>query len=88
MSITHHSNNNREFEAYLIEIKKIPSGSGSMSKREIMDYFSSFVEDYNTATMPHEKFYNYDKWEMSQHMKKEKKRKRHEEFDDEELRRR
>lgn len=25
------------------------------------------MEDYNTATMPHEKFYNLQKWEDKQH---------------------
>ena len=78
----------REFEEYLVEVKKIASGSGSMSKREIMEYFSSYIEDYNTATMPSEKFYNYDKWEMEQYHKKNKKRKSHNVYDDEELRRR
>lgn len=23
------------------------------------------MEDYNTATMPHEKYYNYERWEMA-----------------------
>jgi hypothetical protein len=29
-----------------------------------MKYFKSFIEDYNTATMPSSKFYNYERWEM------------------------
>lgn len=62
------------------------------SKWEILNYFREFMEDYNTATMPHEKFYNYDAWELKEHQrkqdKKEKKRlKVQETFNDEEERR-
>jgi hypothetical protein len=31
--------------------------------QEKMDYFRIFMEDYNTATMPHEKFYDIGRWE-------------------------
>merc|ERR1712161_137040 len=34
-----------------------------------MEYFKEFCEDYNTATMPHEKYYDYDKWEMEEYRK-------------------
>jgi hypothetical protein len=34
-----------------------------------MQYFKEFCEDYNTATMPHEKFYNYEAWEMNEYRK-------------------
>lgn len=27
------------------------------------------MEDYNTATMPHVKYYNYDKWEMEEYQR-------------------
>lgn len=30
------------------------------------DMFNSFMEDYNTATMPHEKYYSMQKWEAKQ----------------------
>ena len=26
-----------------------------------MEYFKEYVEDYNTATLPHAKYYDYDK---------------------------
>lgn len=34
----------------------------SCSQRELKEHFSSFAEDYNTATMPSEKYYNMRKW--------------------------
>jgi len=34
-----------------------------------MKYFKDYIEDYNTATMPSSKFYDYDKWEMSEYKK-------------------
>lgn len=38
-----------------------------------MEYFKCFVEDYNTATMPHKKYYNYNKWEMKEYRRKQQK---------------
>lgn len=58
----------REFEAYMMEVKKIPAVM-MLSKREIADHFRSYVEDYNTATMPHNKFYNYERWEMEEYQR-------------------
>lgn len=58
----------RDFEVWLSEVKQIPSFSGP--KRELMNYFKEYCEDYNTATLPHEKYYNYDKWEMEEYNKK------------------
>mmetsp|Transcript_14717 Transcript_14717/g.22199 ORF Transcript_14717/g.22199 Transcript_14717/m.22199 type:complete len:283 (+) Transcript_14717:131-979(+) len=78
----------REFEVYMEEVKKMPGILGQ-SRREVMEYFKCYMEDYNTATMPHEKYYNYEKWEMAEYQKKqEKKRKKsskqvQEVFDDE-----
>ena len=34
-----------------------------------MTYFKDFIEDYNTATMPHEKYYNFEAWEMNEYRK-------------------
>jgi hypothetical protein len=36
-----------------------------------MTYFKDFMEDYNTATMPHEKYYNYERWEMEEYRRKQ-----------------
>lgn len=60
-----------------------------------MQYFKGFVEDYNTATMPHPKFYNYEKWEMEEYQRKQMKDKQRQDdggefdmtFNDEERRR-
>mmetsp|Transcript_6088 Transcript_6088/g.8776 ORF Transcript_6088/g.8776 Transcript_6088/m.8776 type:complete len:313 (-) Transcript_6088:121-1059(-) len=58
----------RDFEAWMTEIKNIPSFTGP--KWELMNYFREFAEDYNTATLPHEKFYNYEKWEIEDYERK------------------
>ena len=31
--------------------------------------FKEYAEDFNTATLPHEKYYNYDKWEMEEYQR-------------------
>jgi hypothetical protein len=66
----------REFEAYMMEVKKMPEIATS-SKREVMQWFKSYIEDYNTATLPHEKYYNLEKWEMDEY-RKDQQRKQHE----------
>lgn len=35
-----------------------------------MQHFKGFIEDYNTATMPHKKYYNYEMWEMLEYQKR------------------
>jgi hypothetical protein len=55
------------------EVKKQPGILGQ-SKREVMDAFKCFMEDYNTATMPHEKYYNYERWEMEEYHRKQNKK--------------
>ena len=56
----------REFEVYMSEVKGI-DGIMGQSKREIMTCFKDFIEDYNTATMPHEKYYAFERWEMQEY---------------------
>ncbi|KAM3582130.1 hypothetical protein VKS41_005559 [Umbelopsis sp. WA50703] len=53
-----------EFQAWLLEVKKVNVETIPNMKRK--ELFNSFMEDYNTATMPHEKFYNLQKWEDRQ----------------------
>ena len=60
---------------------------------QIRDYFKMFIEDYNTATMPHEKYYNYEAWEIAEYRRKQDKAAHKssdvpEAFNDEEERRR
>ncbi|KAI9312626.1 hypothetical protein BX666DRAFT_2020869 [Dichotomocladium elegans] len=54
-----------EFEAWLVEVKKLDLMNIGTNKRK--ELFIDFMDDYNTATMPHEKFYNLSRWEMRQH---------------------
>ena len=59
----------KEFEAYVIDVKKKPEIL-NQSKRDVMLAFSDYVEDYNTATLPHEKYYSYDSWEVKEYTRK------------------
>ena len=34
-----------------------------------MEYFKCFIEDFNTATMPHIKYYHLESWEMGEYNK-------------------
>lgn len=40
-------------------------------KREIMEHFKGFIEDYNTATLPHIKYYDLERWEMGEYQRKQ-----------------
>jgi len=53
-----------EFQAWAIDVKKVDIES--MPKSEEKELFKSFVEDFNTATLPHEKYYNLDIYERKQ----------------------
>jgi hypothetical protein len=65
----------RAFEAWMTEVQGIPmlgGGSGSaLPKWELQQYQETFREDYNTATLPHTKYYNYDQWEMDEYQKQQ-----------------
>jgi len=67
-----HSNTavKHSFERWLAEVKGIASFSGP--KYELHDYFKDYAEDYNTATLPHKKYYNYEKWEMEEYARKKR----------------
>ncbi|KAF8967115.1 hypothetical protein BDZ97DRAFT_1756186 [Flammula alnicola] len=52
---------NQEFYTWLVEERKI--NPETISKDQQKKEFSRFVEDYNTATLPHEKYYNMDAYE-------------------------
>lgn len=75
----------RSFEIWIQEVKGIPLGS-NLARHELEEYRKTFAEDYNTATLPHEKYYDYDKWEMEEYQKqkeesKKKKGARSDEFE-------
>lgn len=61
----------RTFEAWLLEVKKVEDLGGS--KRETMEYFNEYMEDFNTVTLPHKKYYDFEKWEMAEYHKKQNK---------------
>lgn len=53
------------------------------------EYFKEFMEDFNTATLPHAKFYNYEKWEQldydrKQQLEAKKSKRTRTKFDDDE----
>ncbi|OZJ06867.1 hypothetical protein BZG36_00210 [Bifiguratus adelaidae] len=54
----------QEFQAWLVEVKKMNPELITPAKSK--ELFQGFIEDYNTATMPHEKYYNLEKWEARQ----------------------
>lgn len=53
----------QEFEAWLRDVKKTGMGG---TKTEMRDLFRQFMEDYNTCTLPHEKYYNLDAYEAKE----------------------
>lgn len=61
---SHFYDKQTEFRAWLSEVRGI-SADVPVPKAELMAAFASYVEDYNTATLPHEKFYDMDKYEAS-----------------------
>lgn len=61
-----------EFEAWMREVKNIAEIPGGANNRDVMEYFDTYCEDYNTATLP-EKYYDLRRWELKQRQKEEKK---------------
>lgn len=54
-------NKEPEFRAWLVEERKM--NPERMSKDQNKKEFARFIEDYNTATFPNEKFYNIEAYE-------------------------
>ena len=40
------------------------------SQRDLKEHFSTYVEDYNTATLPDEKYYNLRTWYLKEQARK------------------
>ncbi|WWC72465.1 uncharacterized protein I206_106427 [Kwoniella pini CBS 10737] len=55
-----------EFRAWLVEERKI--NPETVSKERTKKEFAIFVEDYNTATLPHDKYYDMAKFERKMNM--------------------
>mmetsp|Transcript_20439 Transcript_20439/g.53239 ORF Transcript_20439/g.53239 Transcript_20439/m.53239 type:complete len:386 (-) Transcript_20439:30-1187(-) len=58
----------REFEAWLGEVKQMPGFSGS--KREQLELFREYAEDFNTCTLPSDKYYDLEAWEQAEYARK------------------
>ena len=50
-----------EFRAWLLEEQKV--NPETVSKDQTRRLFSKFVEDFNTGTLPHEKYYHLERYE-------------------------
>nr|XP_019051188.1 hypothetical protein I302_01637 [Kwoniella bestiolae CBS 10118]OCF30118.1 hypothetical protein I302_01637 [Kwoniella bestiolae CBS 10118] len=55
-----------EFRAWLVEERTI--NPETISKDRTKKEFAIFVEDYNTATLPHEKYYDMSKYELKMNL--------------------
>jgi len=64
-------NKKPEFLLWAMEVKK--ENTDQMGQMMQRDLFKEFVEDYNTATMPHKKYYNLGSWDNEQSAKRQKK---------------
>lgn len=65
----------RSFERWMEEVKGVPQGA-NVPKWEVTNFMKEYAEDFNTATLPHEKYYDYDKWEMDEFNKRKEESKR------------
>ena len=55
----------------MMETKKIsPDTIGRLDSKK---FFLEYMEDFNTATLPHEKYYDLDKWTAQQNARSAKK---------------
>lgn len=70
LKATDYNRMQRTFEIWLAEVKGIHAFTGP--KWELQKYFDEYREDYNTVTLPHIKYYNYEKWEMEEYSKNKK----------------
>ena len=61
----------QSFEVWMREVKQVSNFNGP--KWEAMEMFKEYMEDYNTATMSHEKYYDVEKWEMTEARRKQTK---------------
>ncbi|KAG0243613.1 hypothetical protein BGW41_001824 [Actinomortierella wolfii] len=57
-------NKESEFQAWLMEVKNL--NPETIPQNKMKEHFVGFMEDYNTVTMPHEKYYDLEKWETRQ----------------------
>lgn len=65
----------RSFERWMEEVKGVPQGA-NIARWEVTNFMKEYAEDFNTATLPHVKYYDYDKWEMEDYNKRKEESKR------------
>ncbi|KAK1930551.1 hypothetical protein P3T76_013873 [Phytophthora citrophthora] len=64
-------NKSVSFQAWIRDVKKMGEFNGP--KWEAMELFKEYMEDYNTCTLPHEKYYDIEKYEMKRYQKQQRK---------------
>ena len=57
----------RSFEMWAEQVKNMV---GRTSTHEEAKLWEEYREDFNTATLPHKKYYNYDQWELEEYQKR------------------
>ena len=57
-------NKQAEFHAWLLEVKK--THREALNRREEKELWLHFMEDFNTATLPHAKYYDIEHWARQQ----------------------
>jgi hypothetical protein len=58
----------RELECWLREVKGLaPEG---LPRGELAERFKDYAEDFNTVTLPHDKYYDLDAWEFAEMRKR------------------
>eukprot|EP00929_Paragymnodinium_shiwhaense_P059218 TRINITY_DN2964_c0_g1_i3.p1 TRINITY_DN2964_c0_g1~~TRINITY_DN2964_c0_g1_i3.p1 ORF type:complete len:138 (+),score=53.24 TRINITY_DN2964_c0_g1_i3:300-713(+) len=58
--------------AWAMEVKK--SNLDILGQMQMKDLFKEYVEDFNTATMPSEKYYDLQSWDQKMAAKRQKKK--------------
>jgi hypothetical protein len=50
-------------------VEQVKQTVGRVSTQEESKLWEEYREDYNTATLPHKKYYGYDAWELQEYQK-------------------
>lgn len=64
-----------EFQLWAMEVKKVDIEN--LPKQQEKELFTDFMEDYNTVTLPHRKYYDLEAYEREQALKAARKGKLH-----------
>merc|ERR1712187_310881 len=63
-------NKKPEFLSWSMEVKKV--NTDMLGQMQMRDLFKEYIEDYNTATMPSEKYYDLKTWDDKMSLKRQK----------------